>query len=123
VHCTALGKALLAHIGDPEFEQIVSKQGMLRYNENTITSLAKLKEQCAGVRRLGYSTDDEEEEIGIRCVGVPVFDSSQRLLGAISITGTAQQLNAIDRFLPAVRKAALAISRHVYAVRADLEER
>ncbi len=113
LHCTALGKALLAHVTENEMEQLVKKQGMLRHNENTVASFVKLKDQCTHIRRLGYSTDDEEEEIGIRCIGAPIFDAQRRVVAAISISGTVAQLSETSRFATMVMKTALAISEHL----------
>lgn len=113
LHCTALGKALLAHVAESEMEKLVKKQGLLRHNENTVVSLSKLKVQCASIRQVGYSIDDEEEEIGVRCVGAPVFDGSPKVVAAISITGTTSQLTEISPFAVMVKKAAMAMSAHM----------
>jgi DNA-binding IclR family transcriptional regulator len=113
LHCTALGKALLTHVGESEMEKLVKKQGLLRHNENTVVSLSKLKVQCDCIRQVGYSIDDEEEEIGVRCIGAPVFDGSRKVVAAISITGTIGQLAEISPFATMVKKAALALSAHM----------
>jgi len=113
LHCTALGKALLTHIAESEMEKLVKKQGLLRHNENTVVSLTKLKDQCASIRRMGYSIDDEEEEIGVRCIGAPVFDGTQKVVAAVSIAGTTAQLSEISPFAGLVKKTATAISNHL----------
>jgi DNA-binding IclR family transcriptional regulator len=110
LHCTALGKALLAHLAESEIEDLIGQHGLLRHNQNTIASLPTLKEQCAQVRNLGYSVDDEEEEIGIRCVGAPVLDGQQRVLAAISVTGTIIQLKDMDHYANLVKQVAQALS-------------
>ncbi|MGA9041049.1 MAG: IclR family transcriptional regulator [Terriglobales bacterium] len=113
LHCTALGKALLTYIAESEMEKLVKKQGLLRHNENTVVSLTKLKDQCASIRRMGYSIDDEEEEIGVRCIGAPVFDGTQKVVAAVSIAGTTTQLSEISPFAAMVKKTATAISAHL----------
>jgi DNA-binding IclR family transcriptional regulator len=110
LHCTALGKALIAYVGEAEMEEMVRKQGLLRHNENTIASLARLKDQCTRIRRIGYSVDDEEEEIGVRCIGVPVVDGQQRVVAAISVAGTTGQLAEMSGFVNVLKKTALGIS-------------
>jgi IclR family acetate operon transcriptional repressor len=55
--------------------------------ENTITDLKTFQEHLSKVRRLGYAVDDEENELGIRCIGSPIYDHSGRLAGALSISG------------------------------------
>ena len=92
VHCTGIGKALIAYLSEAELDRLVSEQGLPRHNDSTIVSLRKLKHQLAQVRRLGYSTDDEEDEIGFRCVGCPVFGSDGKVGAAVSISGSTSQV-------------------------------
>jgi DNA-binding IclR family transcriptional regulator len=92
LHCTALGKALISTLPDADFDRLLQGRGLLRHNENTITSVKRLKEHVAQVRRQGYAVDDEEEEIGTRCIGCPVVDTSGMAVAAISIAGTTAQL-------------------------------
>ena len=66
---------------------------LLRHNENTITSIQRLKAELANVRRVGYAIDDEEEELGSRCIGAPVLDAEGAAIAAVSISG---DLAAID---------------------------
>jgi DNA-binding IclR family transcriptional regulator len=108
LHCTALGKALLAYLPEGQVEQLIRNQGMLRYNENTISSLRRLKQELQTVRRNGYSIDDEEEEIGVRCVGAPVLDSQECARAAVSVTGTISNIDSesLPRQVAAVQEAA-----------------
>jgi DNA-binding IclR family transcriptional regulator len=113
LHCTALGKALLTYTSESEMESLVRKKGLLRHNENTVVSLTKLKDQFAIIRRTGYSLDDEEEEIGVRCIGAPIFDGAQKVVAAVSIAGTTDQLGEISPFADMVKKTAGALSTHL----------
>lgn len=97
LHCTAIGKALAAWLPEQELDQIVNERGLMRYNDNTICSFRKLKDELVLVRAHGYSLDDEEEEIGVRCLGAPVFHANGEILAAVSIVGTTEQIHA-DRF-------------------------
>src|ERR1022692_1821940 len=97
VHCTALGKALTAYLPEEQVEALVSRRGLLRHNDNTIASLKRLKQELEQVRKQGYSIDDEEEEIGVRCLGAPVLNANNRAIAAISITGTTERINADSR--------------------------
>ena len=92
VHCTSLGKCLVAWLPDHELQMVIRERGLLRHNENTICSMAKLKKELQSVRELGYAVDDEEEEIGVRCVGVPVFSSERKVIAAISVSGRVDSL-------------------------------
>lgn len=93
VHCTGLGKALIAHLDGPELERILREHGLPRHNENTICSPRKLREELARVVQQGFSLDDEEDELGLRCIGVPVFDLEGSALAAVSLSGTSSQFN------------------------------
>jgi DNA-binding IclR family transcriptional regulator len=97
VHCTALGKALTAYLPEEEVEALVRRRGLLRHNDNTIASLKRLKQELEQVRKQSYSIDDEEEEIGVRCLGAPILSANKQVLAAISIAGTTDQINADSR--------------------------
>ncbi len=92
LHCTSLGKALLSHMREEELARVVRETGLPRHNDNCIASLRKLNEELARGRHLGYSIDDEEDEIGHRCVGAPIFEEAGQIAGAVSISGTTLQL-------------------------------
>lgn len=92
LHCTGVGKALLAHLPDEELARLMRETGMPRHNDNTIRSLRKLKEALDRSRQAGYYIDDEEDEIGYRCIGVPIFDESGQSTAAISISGSTSQV-------------------------------
>lgn len=95
-HCTGMGKALIAYLSDDKFDQLFRGHLLPRYNENTITSAAKLREHLAQIRTLGYAFEDEEGEIGFRCIGAPIFDRNGKVVAAISVAGTTAQI-ATDR--------------------------
>ncbi len=113
LHCTALGKALIAHLPEAEAEEHVRNQGLLRHNENTIASMRKLRQACDAVRQSGYAIDDEEEEIGVRCVGAPVLNGERQVVAAISISGPAAQLEDLAGLAALVKHTALAVSHHL----------
>ncbi len=92
VHCTGLGKALVAYLPEHELEALIHEHGLPRHNDNTISSLRRLKEDLARVRKVGYALDDEEDEIGARCIGVPVFGPEGEVVAAVSVSGTVIQI-------------------------------
>jgi IclR family acetate operon transcriptional repressor len=87
LHSTAAGKALLAFAPEGEREAALHRMKFLALTESTITDLAKFREQLALIRRQGYAVDDEENEVGIRCIGSPIYDHAGRPSGALSISG------------------------------------
>jgi DNA-binding IclR family transcriptional regulator len=92
LHCTSLGKAMLAYFTEEELEQVVRQRGMPRHNDNTIASAKRLRDELAKVRRNGYAIDDEEDEIGYRCIGAPIFDRAGKVIGSVSVSGSLEQV-------------------------------
>ncbi len=87
LHCTAAGKSMLAFMPQNEAAALVKRLKFSPLTENTITDPAKFLDHLTKVRRLGYAVDDEENEMGIRCIGSPIYDHAGRLAGALSISG------------------------------------
>ena len=112
VNCTGVGKALIAFLPEDEFDRHIRTKGFAKHNERTITSINKLKRELARARVLGYAFDDEEDEIGVRCIGAPIFDVSTKPVAAISVAGTTGQIPAerIEALADAVKQAATAVS-------------
>jgi DNA-binding IclR family transcriptional regulator len=92
LHCTSLGKALISHMPEDDLAALMRETGMPRHNDNSIASVRKLRETLAQSRQLGYYIDDEEDEIGHRCIGVPIFDETGQVAAALSISGTTTQV-------------------------------
>jgi DNA-binding IclR family transcriptional regulator len=115
LHCTGVGKIILAYGPAETREHILSKQLYIRHTRNTITSPRALQRELSKVRKQGYAIDDEEEELAVRCVAVPVMHPSGRFAAALSVTGTTQQIpmSAIDEVAEQLQKVASAIFRRV----------
>jgi DNA-binding IclR family transcriptional regulator len=123
LHCSAVGKCLLAYLPEDEFLRLVRDRGLTRNNENTITSIRKLKLQMAQIRQAGYAVEDEEGEIGCRCVGAPVFDHAGNVIAAISVAGTTAQVRSEEYtyFGQLVRQTASEISEALGFIPAKIE--
>ncbi len=91
-HCTALGKVMLAGLPDVNLRQILKGHGLVQLTPNTLTSLERLKSELEAIRRLGYSVDNEELELGLRCVAAPVVDSNGDAVAAVSISGPTTRI-------------------------------
>jgi IclR family KDG regulon transcriptional repressor len=90
LHCTGLGKALLAHLG-PALPGVLKKTRLKRFTPNTLTSLRSLELDLQRTRKRGYALDNEEHELGVACIAAPVFDHAG-LLAAISASGPAVRI-------------------------------
>src|SRR5204863_10033732 len=91
----------------------VRETGLPRHNDNSIASLRKLKDELVRSQQLGYFIDDEEDEIGHRCIGAPVFDETGQVAAAVSISGTIAQVREENskQLAAEVKRAAAAITR------------
>lgn len=89
---SGVGKALLAFSGDEPAGIRITGRPMARNNRNTISSPEHLARELRKIRELGFAFEDEEGEIGFRCIGAPIYDSANCTIAAISIAGTTAQI-------------------------------
>lgn len=92
LHCTGVGKAILASLPRSRVEEIVDKRGLPARTENTITTKEELFEELDEINERGVAFDDEEILEGLRCVAVPVISQKKGLLGAISVSGPTSRM-------------------------------
>ncbi len=113
LHCTALGKVLLAHMAEEEVKWFLRSKGLSYSTEKTIRDPSKLREELLVIRKEGIAIDDEEFETGARCVGVPVKDCDGNIVVAISASGPTARLTdeTVEELKPMVKSCGLAISR------------
>lgn len=107
VHCTAVGKALVAGDDDEEVRGMLGRAGMRRFTESTIVDPDILIEELREVRRVGFATDESEQEEGVRCVAIAVGAGDAAF--AVSASGPEA------RFTRDRRDAAVAILREAVA--------
>ena len=107
LHCTSAGKVLLA------FGAASIPNSMPARTSQTITTLDEMALQLRMIRELGYALDDEENDVGVRCVSAPVFGAGTTAIGCIGIDGPTVRVNdaAIDRIASAVIAAANDLSQ------------
>lgn len=112
MHCSGLGKALLAFKPPSELKRILSQKGMPRMTVNTITDPEKLEKELAKVRKQGYAVDNREIMEGLRCIAAPIRDKNGGVQYAISVSGMAERLSGeyFEQVKGAVVEAAEEIS-------------
>ncbi len=103
LHCTALGKALVAFLPQDEQQRLLAALNYDRMTPRTITSVARFKKEVAGVGERGYAVDDEEAVVGARCIAAPILDSKRRAVAAISIAGPVSRISRTK--MPSLAKA------------------
>jgi len=110
-HCSAVGKAMLAHLSERELDEILKQRGLARMTAKTIVTPAELKAELKTVRERGYAIDNEEAEDGVRCVGAAVLGPSGRPVGAISTSAPSFRLT-LER-VPAVAESVCRAARAI----------
>jgi DNA-binding IclR family transcriptional regulator len=113
IHCSALGKALLAYKSQAEIRWILEKSGMPRMTRRTITDSEQMERELATVRAQGYAVDDREIMDGLRCIAAPIRDSEGAAKYAISVSSFADVFTGeyMERVLASLVGAASEISR------------
>ena len=86
LHCTALGKALLAFAPAAEAARLL-RRGLRRHTPNTLTDTEVLGKELAHIREHGYALDDEEFEEGLKCVAAPLWDYTGTVVASAGIAG------------------------------------
>jgi len=112
-YCTSLGRVLLAHLPDAELDAYFARVELKPMTEHTITDPARLREELARVRREGYALINEELELGLRSIAVPVRGASGRVLAALNVGAQAVRVppeRMVGEFLPVLRHAAQELS-------------
>jgi DNA-binding IclR family transcriptional regulator len=111
-HASALGKVLLAHVPDADLDALV-RRGLARFTPRTITEPAALREALHQIRANGWALDDEEMEVGLRCLGAPITDHSGRPCACVAVSAPAARMDAqrIANLTPLLKSTAARISR------------
>ena len=114
-YCTGLGKTLLAYLPQERVDDMLEKEKMVRLTARTITRRPDLERELASIREKGYALDDEEHEIGVRCVAAPVRDNKGTVCAAVSVSVPVIRLTdrEIPRYRRIVTQAADEISRRM----------
>lgn len=86
MHCTSVGKAILAYLPASVVLDILERKGMAMQTDKTITKKENFIEELAKVKQKGYALDLEENEYGITCIAVPIFDHMGKVVAAISVS-------------------------------------
>jgi DNA-binding IclR family transcriptional regulator len=107
MHSTGVGKLLLLNYDEEGIDKLIAVKGLDLLTCNTIVSSEGLLKELNTIRQKGYAVDDEECEIGARCVAAPIVDYTGRIAAAISVTGpisrmTYEKINEISDIIAGV---------------------
>ncbi len=113
LYCTGVGKAILAHLSDDEAHAKLNIE-LLAYTEHTIVDRATMKAELVTIRQRGYAVDNEEREVGVRCIAAPIFRADGTVMGAVSVSGPSVRIST-DRVEE--------YSRHVLTIASSISKR
>jgi IclR family KDG regulon transcriptional repressor len=108
IHCTAIGKAQIAFVSEEEFDKLGILDNMERFTPNTIIDKGEFINHLKEVAKQGYALDNEEYNLGVRCVGVPLRDYTGRVVGGICVSGPSFRITdemLRKEIIPLVKKA------------------
>ncbi|HEX4578119.1 MAG TPA: IclR family transcriptional regulator C-terminal domain-containing protein [Edaphobacter sp.] len=112
-YCTSMGRVLLAYLPADQLEQYLAKVVLTPHTTRTVNSIEKLRLALRNIRRNGYAICDQEYEVGLRSLAVPVHSSTGRVVATINLSGNAPRLSVLEmqsRFLAPLRNAANELS-------------
>jgi IclR family transcriptional regulator, pca regulon regulatory protein len=112
-YCTSMGRVLLAYLPAEQLEHYLAKVVLTPHTTRTITSLEKFRLALRNVRRNGYALVDQEYEVGLRSLAVPVYSPTGRVVATVNLSGNAPRLSVLEmqsRYLTHLRNAASELS-------------
>ncbi|MEO6806893.1 MAG: IclR family transcriptional regulator C-terminal domain-containing protein [Edaphobacter sp.] len=112
-YCTSMGRILLAWLPPEQLEQYLAKVNLIPHTTRTITTVEKLRLALRNIRRNGYALCDQEYEVGLRSLAVPVYSSTGRVVATLNLSGNAPRLSVLEmqsRYLTPLRNAANELS-------------
>lgn len=93
LHSSGIGKALLAYARPDALRSFLREVELTPFTEHTLTGAQELMDDLAEIRKRGYSIDNEERTLGMRCIGAPVFDMMGEAVAGISVSGPVNRMS------------------------------
>ena len=112
-YCTSLGRVMLAHLAPDELNAYFARTRLKAMTDKTVTTQKRLREILAGVRQSGYAINDEELELGLRSISVPVRGASGQVVAALNVGAQAARVSVgrmQGEFLPVLLRGAQELS-------------
>jgi DNA-binding IclR family transcriptional regulator len=119
LHLTSVGKLFLAQDDGPRVRAYATRTGLQGHTRNSITEVPRLDRELAAVRAHGYARDDEELELGVRCMAAGILDDQGKLVAGLSISAPADRLEDswVDRIKATAQEISLALGHHGVAIK------
>jgi DNA-binding IclR family transcriptional regulator len=112
MYCTGVGKSIMSNLPEEDAHKIWEKSEIIKFTPNTITSFKNMLAEMAKIRKNGFAIDNEEHELGVRCIAVAIKDYAGKPIGAISVAAPISRLDdaKIGLIAPIIKNAANNIS-------------
>src|SRR5205823_3242491 len=95
-YCTSMGRVLLAYLPAEQLDQYLAKVVLIPHTPRTVTNVEKLRLALRNVRRHGYALVDQEYEVGLRSLAVPVYSPTGRVVATVNLSGSAPRMPVYD---------------------------
>lgn len=111
LHLTSVGKLFLAVDDSHKVRAYAARTGLAGHTRNSLTQLTALERELTKVRRDGWASDNQELELGVRCMAAGIVDDQGKLVAGLSISAPAERLD--DKWLPKLQATAREISKRL----------
>lgn len=111
LHCTGVGKAILAHLSEQEAVDIIDGKGLPKFTDRTITDKETMMNHLKEIRERGYSIDNEEHENGIKCAAAPILNFNGKVVAGVSVAGPIMRIS--DEKLYRIAAEVLKVSKEI----------
>ena len=109
LHLTSVGKLFLAADDPQRVRSYATRTGLQGHTKNSITELSNLERELSKVRQYGQANDNEELELGVRCMAAGIYDDQEKLVAGLSISAPSGRMD--DHWLPKLKETAREISQ------------
>lgn len=111
LHCTGVGKLLMAFLDLDEINQIITEKGLRKFTTNTITDVNRLKKELTKIYEQGYAVDNMEHEPGVRCIAAPIRDHHSKVIASLSLSGPAIRIS--EEKIPVIKEKVIECCRSI----------
>ena len=112
MHCTGVGKLMLTNLSKDQLDEYIQLKGLQFFTPHTIITREQLHSEMTTIRKNGYAIDDEECELGARCIAAPIRNYTGSIIACISVSGPATRMTMkkFDEIKPIILSTAKKIS-------------
>lgn len=107
-YCTDVGKVIAASMDEKYLREYLKHAELKSFTSNTISDQEEMEKHLCKVAKLGYAIDNEERDVGVKCIGAPIRDYTKKVIGAVGISGPSVRFNAKrlkSELIPLVKEA------------------